>query len=54
MLLLDFEDLDRLVNEAVLDNLDHINLNEVLDNPTVERVAAFIWRALATAGLPLV
>ncbi len=46
-MILDFEDLDRIVGEAVLPHLDHRHLNELLANPTAEWIAAWIWHALA-------
>ncbi len=46
-MVIDFEDLDRLVAERVLPHLDHRHLNELLENPTAEWIAAWIWRTLA-------
>lgn len=50
---IDFGDLKRVVNEQVLDALDHRDLNEILPIPTAERIAAWIWERLKAAGLPL-
>lgn len=46
-MVLDFEDLDRIVGEEVLARLDHYHLNDVIDYPTAEWIAVWIWRALA-------
>ncbi len=52
-MVLDFEDLDRIVSAHVLDRLDHYHLNDIIENPTAEWIAVWIWRALAPhlAGL---
>ena len=42
----DFETIERIVRQRVLDALDHRNLNDVVENPTVESVARWIWRQL--------
>lgn len=51
-MVLDFADLARIVDENVIEPLDHKNLNTILDNPTAERITEWIWSALA-AELPL-
>ncbi|MHB8380620.1 MAG: 6-carboxytetrahydropterin synthase QueD [Acidimicrobiales bacterium] len=43
---LDFDELARLVQELVLDRLDHTLLNDIVDNPTSERIAIFIFELL--------
>lgn len=43
---IDFGDLKRLVREAVVARLDHRYLNDVIDNPTAERIAVWIWNQL--------
>lgn len=48
-LALDFSDLAQSVRRAVLESLDHRCLNDVLDNPTAERLAAWIWTRLVEA-----
>lgn len=47
----DFSDLDTVVRREVIDRLDHSFLNETLDNPTAENVAADIWKRLEQSGL---
>jgi 6-pyruvoyltetrahydropterin/6-carboxytetrahydropterin synthase len=43
---LDFDDLQTIVHDLVLDHLDHTFLNDVLDNPTAERIALHILESL--------
>ncbi|HAK93440.1 MAG TPA: 6-carboxytetrahydropterin synthase QueD [Planctomycetes bacterium] len=47
----DFAELDRVVGERVLSALDHSDLNALMPDPSAERIAQWVWRALA--GLPL-
>ena len=48
-LALDFGDLKRVVQERVVDVLDHGCANDLLDNPTAERMAEWVWARLAPA-----
>ena len=45
-MIMDFNDLDKIVNQTVMELLDHRHLNDIFDNPTaelmVERIAARI------------
>jgi 6-pyruvoyltetrahydropterin/6-carboxytetrahydropterin synthase len=43
----DFTDLKRIVNERVIDILDHSDLNAVFDQPSAENIALWIWGQLA-------
>lgn len=49
----DFDEIRRIVHERVVDLIDHRTLNELLDNPTAERLVYWIWERLepALAGL---
>lgn len=52
-MVMDFEDLSRLVQQAVLERLDHQDLNAVTGiRTTAENLAHWIWDALLQAGLP--
>jgi len=42
----DFGAVKQTVQEQVLSRADHRNLNDVLDNPTAENIARWIWEAL--------
>ena len=42
-MVVDFEDIKSVVRERVVDVLDHRTLNDVVDNPTVERVLVWAW-----------
>ncbi len=46
-MIFDFGDLKKVVQEHVLARVDHRDLNDVLDNPTAENIARWIWEALA-------
>jgi 6-pyruvoyltetrahydropterin/6-carboxytetrahydropterin synthase len=52
-MVMDFADLKALVRERVIDVVDHTLLNDLLENPTAENIAAWIWEQLADAPLPL-
>lgn len=52
-MVMDFDDLSALVRQAVLERLDHQDLNEVTGiRTTAENLAHWIWDALLQAGLP--
>ncbi len=42
----DFTELKKLVSQSVLERLDHAYLNDVIDQPTAENIALWIWREL--------
>ncbi len=42
----DFDKLERVVDERVLHVLDHHNLNDSIENPTVENIVLWIWKRL--------
>ena len=43
---IDFADLKTVVRREVVDRLDHTFINELIDNPTAEVMAVWIWNAL--------
>ena len=43
---MDFVELDRIVREKVLAQVDHKNLNDLLENPTAELIVMWIWKQL--------
>ncbi len=46
-LVMDFHDLNDIVEEQVLVQIDHLYLNEVLDfNPTCENIGIWIWEQI--------
>ncbi len=47
----DFGDVKHVVQEHVLARVDHRTLNDLLENPTAENIARWIWEALE-AHLP--
>jgi 6-pyruvoyltetrahydropterin/6-carboxytetrahydropterin synthase len=50
---IDFADLKQVVKRDVVDRLDHTYVNDLIDNPTAEVMAVWIWNALRAplAGL---
>lgn len=46
-LVLDFGLISRVVRRHVLDKVDHYHLNDMFENPSAERVCAWIWQQLA-------
>jgi 6-pyruvoyltetrahydropterin/6-carboxytetrahydropterin synthase len=43
---IDFGDLKRVVSRDVIELVDHRSLNDLIDNPTAERIAEWMWRRL--------
>jgi 6-pyruvoyltetrahydropterin/6-carboxytetrahydropterin synthase len=48
----DFADIADLVQREVLDRYDHSYLNDIIDNPTAELLAADIWKRLEAVAEP--
>lgn len=46
-MILDFGEVADRVREHVLSRVDHRDLNEILENPTAENIARWIWEVLA-------
>jgi 6-pyruvoyltetrahydropterin/6-carboxytetrahydropterin synthase len=44
---IDFADLKAVVTREVVDQLDHRYVNDLIDNPTAEVMARWIWQRLA-------
>lgn len=51
-IVMDFAEVDEVVERHVLAILDHRHLNDVLENPTAERVALLVGERLTAAELP--
>ena len=45
----DFGTIKEVVGQEVLARVDHRNLNDVLDNPTAENIARWIWEVAGAA-----
>ena len=43
----DFDVVARIVRAVVIGEVDHRSLNEVLENPTAERIVLWVWDRLA-------
>lgn len=50
-MVLDFQDLAAVVRREIVDRYDHQLLNDLLENPTAELLAADAWKRLEAAGL---
>jgi 6-pyruvoyltetrahydropterin/6-carboxytetrahydropterin synthase len=46
-MVVDFDELARIVRSAIVDKLDHTHLNDTVENPTSENIVVWIWRRLA-------
>jgi 6-pyruvoyltetrahydropterin/6-carboxytetrahydropterin synthase len=46
-MVMDFSELDAIVSSEVVEPLDHRHLNDVVENPTCERILLWIAAALA-------
>lgn len=42
----DFADISRIVKSNIIELLDHHDLNDIIENPTAERIAEWIWLRL--------
>jgi len=42
----DFGDVEKAVQEHLLSKVDHSNLNDFIENPTAENIAAWMWQRL--------
>ncbi len=42
-MVIDFKIIKDIVNERVIDKLDHTHLNDTIDNPSAENLAIWIW-----------
>lgn len=45
----DFDTLKAIVRQTVLDALDHTTLNDLIENPTCERILMWTWERLRPA-----
>ena len=52
-IVVDFAEIKRVVERDVIEAYDHRYLNDLLDNPTAELIAAEIWKTVEAADLPV-
>ena len=43
---MDFGDLKKIVNQKIIEKLDHQYLNKIIENPTAENMVIWIWNQL--------
>jgi 6-pyruvoyltetrahydropterin/6-carboxytetrahydropterin synthase len=48
-MIVDFDEIARIVRENTIAVLDHQTLNDVIENPTAERILLWIWERLEPA-----
>lgn len=48
-MVVDFDEIDKVVNAGVIQRLDHTSLNDVMENPTSENVLLWIWEQVASS-----
>jgi len=46
-MVIDFDEIDKIVQTTIIDQLDHVSLNDLMPNPTSEYIVMWIWRRLA-------
>ena len=50
-MILDFVELSRIVKERVVSRLDHAYVNDLLEQPTAENIASWVWDQVEEAVL---
>jgi 6-pyruvoyltetrahydropterin/6-carboxytetrahydropterin synthase len=45
-MIIDFYDVKKIVEEKIIEKLDHTYLNDIIEQSTAERIALWIWNAL--------
>lgn len=50
-IVIDFDELGVIVGREVVDRYDHRFLNDLLENPTAELIAAEAWKLVEAAGV---
>ena len=45
-MILDFDDIKRIVRDRIVEQLDHQTLNDFMGNPTAEQIVLWIWQRL--------
>lgn len=43
----DFDEIGAVVRPRIIDRLDHASLNDLIENPTAERIAIWVWNEIA-------
>jgi len=47
-MVIDFKEIKRIVNENVIELVDHKHLNDIIENPSSEHVLIWMWEKLKT------
>lgn len=48
-MVIDFDEIDKVVQTTIVSQLDHVSLNDLMPNPTSEHIVMWIWRRLDAA-----
>lgn len=48
-MVVDFDEIGRIVRERIVEALDHTSLNDFMPNPTSEHIVVWIWERLGAA-----
>ena len=46
-MVIDFDEISRVVHDSIIAPLDHASLNDFLPNPTAENIVLWMWQRLA-------
>ena len=45
-MVIDFDEIDKVVQATIIAQLDHVSLNDLMPNPTSEHIVMWIWQRL--------
>ena len=48
-MVVDFDEIAKVVNALIVEQLDHASLNDFMENPTSENIVRWIWERLASS-----
>lgn len=48
-MVVDFDEIEKIVKTSVIDRVDHTSLNDIIENPTSENILVWIWGQLESA-----
>lgn len=51
-IVMDFKEIKEIVNEKIIEKLDHTHLNDTIENPSAENICLWIWGKIKN-DLPL-
>ena len=48
-MVVDFDEIAKVVKTLIVEQLDHASLNDFMENPTSENIVLWIWQRLASS-----